>query len=538
MYKPRNQPYQENFPRLPYANAAKFSRDQWNNYPRQGMVYPYCSSHSRPQNVHKTYYNDSIRPFHDKHQQRGNPRLNRPKEIFSSSPGQMLFHAIKDHANNLYSLHLMRKDLELSVSSPQKNKEFYRIKNALNRTQVLLQNPENIKSQYRKLDQLILDLTSANTKVALSEYELKCGEQITYIQSLLRFPLKYIPKSESILRYVHPNMKKRRFYDIIFPQVSSDIGKLIEHLCAQHDALRKNDHINSANAKDQHAKAVTKPDQVIMDVEPCLPQCSTHLHNQIAPNNPDAPVKNNKRKIDRRNTIMSSSDDERDPSKKRIVKSASKSSISSLNDIDIDIDLDGTPEEDITPNNIPVTAPTKPLNSVSTVSDSFNEYKTLLVQSSIELPPLSSPPDTAHKLSLTRHIDINKEMSYITQACETAIASSPCYSLITLHNQNANNVPKSHIHIEIPVETTYLTVLESIMSDRKFVYEIVLQDDSFYGYQLHLKELISWIKEKNHHIMITVPSPVVSHLELLLGEISVIEIQRPFRSPPCTSVTT
>jgi hypothetical protein len=95
--------------------------------------------------------------------------------MFSSSPGQMLFHAVKDHANNLYSLHLMRKDLELSVSSPQKNKEFYRIKNALNRTQVLLQNPENIKSQYRKLDQVTLDLTSENMKVALSEYELKCG---------------------------------------------------------------------------------------------------------------------------------------------------------------------------------------------------------------------------------------------------------------------------------------------------------------------------------------------------------------------------
>jgi hypothetical protein len=287
------------------------------------------------------------------------------------------------------------------------------------------------------------------------------SSQMTYTQSLLRFPLKYIPKLESILRYVHPNMKKRRFYDIIFSQVSSDIGKLIEHLCAQHDALRKNDHITSANAKDQHAKVVTKHDPVIMDVEPCLPQCSTHLHNQIGLNNPDAPMKNNKWRIDLRNTVTSSSDDERGPSKKRIVKSASKSSISSLNDIDID--LDRTPEEDTTPNNIPVTAPTKPLNSISTVSDSFNEYKTLLVQTSIELPPLSSPPDTAHKLSLTRHIDINK-------ACETSIVLSPCYSLITLHNQNANNVPKSHTHIEIPVEMTYLTVLESIMSCKTILF--------------------------------------------------------------------
>jgi hypothetical protein len=62
-----------------------------------------------------------------------------------------LFRAIKEYANNLYSLFLMEMDVKLSVNSPKRGREYYRIWNSLSNTQVVIRNYEEVKIQKRKL---------------------------------------------------------------------------------------------------------------------------------------------------------------------------------------------------------------------------------------------------------------------------------------------------------------------------------------------------------------------------------------------------
>jgi hypothetical protein len=425
----------------------------------------------------------------------------------NTAPGTMLFSELKNYANNLYSLKLMQLDLQRNMATSQKSKEHKRILESLNRSQVQLRNPDITKAQWTKIECLTRQLCEENTRLASLEYESKKDEIFSVIQKLLTKTIKFIPSYQRIINYVTPNMRKRRFFDLIHPEICQDIERLINNLCEEH-------HFQTTSERGMHHPNLSSKSQV----PPTLPH--RNLHNPLREShepheNSPMDLNNFQTKNGKKRTRDVNSDISYSPS-------------SSLDDVS-STRISRSHEKAKRPYT----------NNVNTVEEAFTKMKTF-ASHPLDQPTLSKAPDTPDTSILTENNSeaMDNELK-ITLAVSSTI-SLPHHSLVTLHGEKHEKLNLiSHVTIQITPQTlSNLTILNKLPLESNILYEIFLTNETFSKFQNSLADFLCNAKLVNLPFILTIPEAKIPNISQLSSEFNLHEIDHPFRNVPNTTSTT
>jgi hypothetical protein len=173
-------------------------------------------------------------------------------------------------------------------------------------------------------------------------------------------------------------------------------------------------------------------------------------------------------------------------------------------------------------------------NSLLTVNEAFKQYRTFSVNTNRTLPSVADLPDGPLQVSLVDKLSDDTQLVFQQQIYEITHASKTNQALITLHNQKPHALPRSHFHIEIDAEGKAIKYLNS-MPVGKFVYELFLEEDSFYEYCHLIKIINNWTIGKESNLLITIPVSYMDLLQETFPELSLHEITRPFHCALITS---
>jgi hypothetical protein len=176
--------------------------------------------------------------------------------------------------------------------------------------------------------------------------------------------------------------------------------------------------------------------------------------------------------------------------------------------------------------------------NVQCVEDAFSAYSTFILGDK-DLPDLQSPPDSAQIISLSA--ETTKDGFLETNLClyDAIESSGDKCCLVTFHNKEAVNLPKSHVQIGIPCNTQNYDYLH-IERLHKVVVELFLKTTSLSPYIEIIRHFAGIISSRGSRFIITIPTCLSHPLQnvLTLLNISTVEIPRPFRLPPSSSMMT
>jgi hypothetical protein len=164
--------------------------------------------------IHQSYYN---------HNQMSASRINQPYynhnqyKSYSKhaanvtySPGSTIFNRLAKYANHLYSLFLLENDLVSLPSQPNRNGDVRRILSSLSSVQFTMKDTPSIRELKNKIRCLTVDLAAENLNLMLEAYNNNLHDLQQEIASLINPSLKFVPKAGSVLRFIRPNMARRR----------------------------------------------------------------------------------------------------------------------------------------------------------------------------------------------------------------------------------------------------------------------------------------------------------------------------------------
>jgi hypothetical protein len=439
------------------------------------------------------------------------------------SPGTKLFYCIKNYANNLFSLKLAEKDLNLAEKTPKQRNEFHRIWNTINYVQVNVKSNDAVSKQIKHVESAINKVTIENGKLSVLSYEAKSIELLAEIQSLMKHKLLYIPSSMKIMRYVKPNMLKRRFAKEIIPIVLDEIIILTKSL---QDKFQS----GAPNTVTKHNDIPTSP----------VPEMILN-NNGTADERPTMDmdesftlVENRKRKTTRPSVpsiTPTTSDDELQSSitKKGKVLSDTRDSV---HEVDLDRST-SKPKSQFKFKHLP-----KSLNVVKTAEEAFTVYKTYAPQHQ-SLPILANPPDTARFANLAANLSSSMSKNNEEIFLDTYHNSMPKQSLLTFHNNSHSNFPKTHISMKVtPSDLGNSVILDTIPSNLNMVYEILLIDNTLNEYKPYLLNFIMWAESRNEQFIFTIEEKYAADLFYLLPNKQLVEIMRPFQDEHYVCSTT
>jgi hypothetical protein len=320
------------------------------------------------------------------------------------------------------------------------------------------------------------------------QYKEKSDQILHSLHNLVTNQVKYIPSVDKVMNYVYPTMKKRRFSDVIIPRVRDKILKLIDELRNRHYYMT--------------SPQTRTPEQ--------------HVPNQLY---------NSLRDIEKMNVDL-------DDSRSVISVSSSIKSTDTLkraghkrnhqnND---DLFHDVRHKKSVISIKPEITNQNKmSCESVDIVYSKYSTFKT----SQKELPPLQFPPDMTPKITIGLNDETASACSSIVEAAESA-GSKSC--LVTLHNPEASNLPKSHVHISMGNNTCELGFLQ-VEYLQKVILELFIKDE-------HIHKILDITETYKSQLIITLPQRCIHILKDLLPNLHLTEIPRPFLHLPSSYVTT
>jgi hypothetical protein len=467
------------------------------------------------------------------------------------SPGTQLFHALKDYANVLYSLLLMKMDYQMAESSPKRRKDYYLILNSLSHVQTNVKPTDEIRLQMKNVETAITKLTQENLKLSVEQYKAKSLEILQEINSLSKLKIKYLPLANKIMNYVKPNMQKRRFSSEIIPQVSSEIEKLVTELSQfvphQSTLIHKMETSTASQEKQQRNVDVLKSNfTIVVSGEGCRnvisgpPALATDkLLSQDAPEMEMCNTETRKRKKESRpkDACKNEKPLKMHLREKILIKSVSNPSIFTPTPSPIntpqEVDLDDTPCLQKTTFQV-----TDINNCVKTAQEAYTTYRTYSPISQT-LPELSNPPDTARLAILSEHISPTMKQNVHDVCSDIQTNSFPKGSLLTFHSRGHKNFPKTHVALKVtPTALSSNDILDVIPANSNFVFEILLFDHTFRDYKNHLCDFVTWATLREADLLFTIPEMYFIELQTMLPTLNLIETARPFQAALCTSLIT
>jgi hypothetical protein len=540
-----------------YSQVTLYNNKQAIEHETNSKRLPVCNQVGYDSNYHRQFPNFSNRYLVSNH-------LNSVRSYNShkqGSPGSQLFYCFKDYANNMYSLHLMEMDLTEDV--PKRRREFSTVYNSLSFTQTNVKQTELINIQRANVENAIKNLIRENIKLSLEEYKEKSAEILINIQRLLKLKIKYLPSAAKIMNYVKPNMSKRRFCEKILPTVVTDIEKLLTSLSQNFQSavatdMETNDYICPTNPSCSNypltitvnnvgnrvitfnststALATTSDTTASVSLQNensegwTLVERKKVISNDV---NMIHKVPDNRKRKSKNDPIMDTiiSSDEEIISKKKPILSkgpshSSKSVIpSEETDIPANTDLDVTPAH--------VDLDISPKYDHSVVNTQYKSYAPI----NQKLPTFTNPPDSANKLLLNSNLSTNNELNLILLCTETNINSNSQYSLVSLYNNENISLPKCHLAIQITPDVLKMEGQDIIPTDNKFVFEIVLDENSYSKFHPHLNDFAEWAKRRNAPFIFTIPVVYADDLQQGVFGTLIHEIERPFQVEASTYLT-
>jgi hypothetical protein len=481
---------------------------------QQRPLPPQTSFYPPQQQISHWHYSNSNR--------QGKPIPNKPNNTI----GSQLFFGIKNYANNLYSSKLMKYDLDLNLNSFNKTKEYRRILDSLNCTQVQLRQPGSTKQQWTKVERLAQQLCVENTRLSLLEYDEKRMEILADINKCLKQKMRYIPSSEKVLNYVLPNMRKRRLFDQIFPHIKSDMKQLIGDLCK----------INGF--KDTPEKGMHLPISDSNIVMNNVPPSTSHQQGKTIRKSYHSSISSLAAVPLHigRNTVqcpMDVANDMMNPKKR-------------LRDVDSDItyspcssmvDITQTIDGDIV-NDQPRASIKRP-NIVKTVDEAFTKMKTYIPGDHL-LPSFSKSPETPDIGILNEHNTHDMDKNLKDTLIQNSSLSGPHHSLVTLHGENTD-MPHLITHVAVKITPETLgneRLLNKLPLETNILYEIYFTNETYLKFRDHLQDFIKNANAVNFPFIFTVPEANSNDLLQLLASTNLLEITHPFQIARVTTLTT
>lgn len=542
--------------KLPYSKVTLYNQKQLFDHQTSSKALPVHNQVGYDTYSHRYFTSPS-------HNYPRSNYLNSPANYSNhrqGSPGSQLFYSIKDYANNLYSLHLMEFDMAENV--PKRRREFQTLYNVLSFAQTNVKPTDGINLQRTNVENAISHLIQENIKLSLEQYKAKLAEILTNINRLLKLKIKYLPSATTVINYVKPNMSKRRFCDKIMPKVVAAVEELITSLSQNFQSslatgMEINDNWRSKNItscpKYPLTVTVNNTGNRVISVHSTPVACDSLTENKlndcwtvveqrkIKSNDVDMSHKSSdtrKRKC-RNDTLLNrivSSDDEIMSKKKPIllvdsVAITKKSVPSEDSEIPINVDLDATSAD----------VGLDPTNEIShcvvhTMTEAYTQYKSYAPVDQ-KLPILASPPDTSSKLILNTDLSTDNKLSFILQCTETNLNSNPDYSLISFYNNEAISLPKSHLSIKFTPNVLKDEMQNIIPDENRFVFELILDENSYSKFHPHLNDFAEWAKGRNAPYIFTVPMIFADDLQQGAVVTLLHEIERPFRKEASTCLT-
>jgi hypothetical protein len=304
-----------------------------------------------------------------------------------------------------------------------------------------------------------------------------------------------------------PNMVKRRFSDKIVPIVRNEMSYIINILNRQLLATTQ----NSPNAVIISNLETTNEMEASNAVIPTGMEASNNIDIEIFSRGTET--------------------------RKRKCSLPKSKSVSSIDSYIADIDADLPPKQQPIKAAKRICDSNQANNVVHTMQEAYRQYRTF-APTDQQMPEVANPPDTARHIQLNLDASTDSSLNFITSCVETSENSSPKYSLITLHSKGNVSLPKSHLCVNILPECLHSSKLNMIPENGLFVFELLLLDQAFQYYKVHLENFLIWSKERGAPIFFTVPTEYSEELIQSLNAFSLTEIPRPFQLLPSTSTTT
>jgi hypothetical protein len=504
------QRYQPQHSNTQYASLASVPQRK---YPLQAEIHTAYNNFRNP-----THQYPPVRPLQVQQQ----PTV--PSKRFYNEhrlpPGSALFYQLKNYANNLFSCLLMEEDLKLGTNSSRKTKEYTRILDSLNHTQVHLKNTEIIKDQRHKIESMARNLCMENTKLSLLEYETKKTEILSEINKCQFTRIKYIPAYTKVLNYVLPSMKTRRFYEQIYPAVQKDVQILIQNLCKENGfplISEKGMHLReqnfSATGTNGAPSNISRKTVTPIPIPPLETPTTNDSHMDLS---------TTEGKTNRKRTHTANSDISYSPS-------------SSLADISLPTEIEIDHCIKIITNN--ENRKRYLTNRVKTVEETYTKMKTLTPNNQT-LPKLAKVPDTSDIATLNENNTTEEDHHLKETLHKNSFISQPLNSLVTLHGEENPNI-LSHVCVKISPKTLQdPIILNKLPLETNILYELYLTHESYPIFHDYLLQFIINAEDVNLPFILTIPEEKSNEVIQMLAHVNLQEINHPFRNAPIITSTT
>jgi hypothetical protein len=431
------------------------------------------------------------------------------------SPGSKLFFYLKSYANHLYSMLLLKSDIECLSATPRKMREYQRIFNTLSFVQLQTKSSDSIKHHELRVHEAVVNLIKENINLMLTSYSANLKEILHECKKLLNHRLKYVPHLSTIIKYVKPNMSRRRLFAQIFPKLQDAMDKILKNLDEEHKQISTS--TSSQFNKDQ----------------PTAPQINTIPSEMIGVDTPmDKSMEENwttiptlrgngkKRNFRRQSENLPDSDSEISKARRRI--DTNEFSFSSLDPSFTDVDIDS--------------------NNLGTVDDCFHEYKTFMPSNQV-LPPISKPPSKSKKLRIPSPSKNFKNYQdaiseFVSECAETGILSNDESCIVSISTKDLITSPVTHLTITTSDNTFCPEELDNLPNNKNFIYEIIFTRNKQNDVTLQLPLFLEWVKKRKSPYLVTLDQQLISNCVSLLSTNSLIEFHRPFQEDPCISMGT
>ena len=408
---------------------------------------------------------------------------------------------------------------------------------SLNQSQINLRTPHQIKQQLQMVETAAMQLSVENIKLQHLEYRLKLDELKSEMQTIMSMKIKYVPASDQIMKYIMPNMLKRRFHTSIIPKVTEEIRNMVKTLNDQLNLTQERPIHKSINLQHKNEE----PMEIHSPTESSVP-CSSSTMNFKTPMNVDMnlvkqTLKRKNNTVDLDSSSSSTIHEDSHNKRKTLIRSASHSSIKSYSSYNTDIGEVWTAKTSPSTSHSNLHAPPNQQNmQVHTIHESYENYTTLLINKEM-IPTISNPPDTPIKIMVKENMELHEKDNMINHSNNVAMKSLPHHGLITIVSRlQSLKLPPTHLVIEFP-QTVPTNQLQSLSSEN-IIFEILLVDHDFLIYKRHLQEIVEWCKTQCSPTIVTLPSHWENQLREHLCSETLNKIQRPFHMTPYPSNTT
>jgi hypothetical protein len=501
-----------------YAQKAKYFSQKLTPYYSYPRILPFYNQggYTEFKQHHNVRYARGYN--YDSYPSQRNYNLNRsyrPNNYSTSKKEHMtvdrqLFMKLRDFGNNLYSICLMDRDLNINNPTPHVQKEIKRIISHLTNPQIKPKQFLNQTEHERNLNKLANDLIVANIKRSHHMYTCYKEELIKDIEQLLSMDIQCIPLAQKVFNYIKPGLQTRRLSKEVIKQVETELVKYISSLKI---TKKTNTLLNKGitpNIQDLPTLNTPRQDNstspVILTptrIDNAFKEATTSHDSILHTNTMEVEsIKANKKRKPERPVEISSSDDE---TTTRVIP------LSNIHDTNIQIK---TPAKKVCPQEKTI---------VKTVEESYINFATL-IPSGKYLPKCKPPPQNPESFTLNR-----SDCSHINKSCQSLTHDTTMTSMITLTFDDQMETPQSHMVIKITKNSFKQDLINSLPQDRHLLYELFMTYKRYQDYIYPIKAFMNWCADKKHSFIITVPENHRVKVKALIDDPILDDINRPFQ---------